>query len=230
MTHEQTDITSVVEVSPFGTDDNQVKDVIRTSGQLFLPVRVALELTKREMAWDEWEQMLRRNTLPGSGEHRANQRKDRTKDISYGVWVAAPSGEWPYSTAHQEARAQQYDIIQHLVSTIDTVAKQAAEANWDGEDALPVAPETEQIAKDLVRIFPAISKVPDVSASPNGEIDFDWAIERHVMLTVSVCGPPEHYIMFVANMEKSEFRGKEPWDNKLPQLVKCCFERMKGWL
>ena len=222
MTHEQTGIIRVVG-DPLGAHANQLRSV-HSTGHLFMPLREALKLTKQELAWDEWEQVVSQTLEPGIGEHPANQRKV----ILYGGWGPTSEGRWPSFPEHQEALRN--DIIQHLVRTIEKISKQASKANWDSEDALPVAPETAIVAKNLVRVLPAFSRVPDVSASPDGDIEFDWAIERHVMLTVSVCGPPEHDILFVANMEKSEFRGKEPWENKLPQLVKCCFERMKGWL
>ena len=147
----------------------------------------------------------------------------------YGGGEGTPA-KWSFVQAHRDQQAQQDDVIHHLIRAIEEVAKQASKTNWDGEDALPVAPETAQIAKKLVRFFPILSEVPDVSASPHGEIDFDWAIDRRTMLTIGVCEPPDHDILFVANIGKSEFRGKEPWENELPQLAKCCFERMKGLL
>ena len=60
--------------------------------------------------------------------------------------------------------------------------------DWDGEGALALAPETVAIAQKLIDEFsPHVSR-PDVNATPHGEVDFDWVIDRDVMLTVSV-GP-----------------------------------------
>ena len=228
MTHEQTAMPSVAG-EPFGVHENRLRGVYRTgtgTGFLLVP-HAEIEPTEPEIIlWDRWGQMGRQSHTPDIQHMPAEYAAKRLLAIFSGGEKITKTG-WSPSPEHQ---AQQHDIIQRLARDIETISNQAKEANWDGEDSLPVAPETEMVAKKLVRLFPPISRVPDVSASPNGEIDLDWAVERHVMLTVSVCPPPEHYILFVANMEKSEFRGKEPWEDKLPQLIKCCFERMKGWL
>lgn len=112
---------------------------------------------------------------------------------------------------------------------IDQVAKHASEPDWDGEDAFPLDPSTVSVAKQLAGLFPRFRQPPEVSASPHGEIDFDWSIGKRGMLTVSVCPPPSNDIVFVANLEDAEVRGRERWANRLPQLVSCCFNRVKGW-
>ena len=60
--------------------------------------------------------------------------------------------------------------------------------DWDGEGALALAPETVDIAQKLIDEFPPHVGRPDVAATPHGEVDFDWVIDRDAMLTVSV-GP-----------------------------------------
>ena len=118
-----------------------------------------------------------------------------------------------------------------LQREIDEVAKHASEPDWDGDDALPLDPSTISVAKQLASLFPPYRNPPEVSATPQGEIDFDWWIGKRGMFTVSVCSPPKNDIVFVANLEDAEFRGRERWvNNRLPQLVSCCFKRMKGWL
>ena len=130
-------------------------------------------------------------------------------------------------------QTRQVDHVIHssvLKKEIKEVARSASRSDWDGEDALPVHPNTVSIAIELASLFPNVKQLPEVSASPHGEIDFDWAVRGDIMLTISVCRPPKHDIVFVATIGEAEVRGREPWKNTLPQLVGCCFERMIGWL
>ena len=96
--------------------------------------------------------------------------------------------------------------------------------DWDGEGAL--APETVAIAQKLIDEFPPLVGKPDVNATPYGEVDFDWVIDRDVMLTVSA-GPAKK-IAFAGLFHGARLNGREPWKGTLPQFVNCCFERLRG--
>ena len=124
----------------------------------------------------------------------------------------------------------QDDIRKHLLRSIDEVERQASKPDWDGDGAVPLQAGTAAVARDLVGCFPPMKVPPEVSASPRGEIDFDWDIDQRVSLIVCVCRPPRHDIVFLATNGDAEVRGREPWGGELPQLVRCCFERMKGYL
>ena len=124
----------------------------------------------------------------------------------------------------------QRDIRERLLRKIEEIKRQASGPNWDGEGAVPLEADTVAVARKLVSYFPSLEVEPDVLASPRGEIDFDWDIDRRISLIVCVCGPPDHDIVFLATNGGAEVRGREPWTDELPQLVRCCFERMKGYL
>ena len=104
------------------------------------------------------------------------------------------------------------------------VREQATE-DWDGEGALALALETVDIAQKLIDEFPPHVSRPDVNATPHGEVDFDWIINRDVMLTVSV-GPSKE-IAFAGLFHGARLNGCEPWEGTLPQSVNCCFERLR---
>lgn len=92
----------------------------------------------------------------------------------------------------------------------------AGEENWDGENALPILPETVKIAEDVVDLFPSSGFLPEVSATPHGEIDFDWVISKDIMLTVSVCPAGKIAYSGIFNIQ-----GSEEWNDQLPSDVVC---------
>ena len=96
--------------------------------------------------------------------------------------------------------------------------------DWDDEGVLALAPETVAVAQKLIDQFPPHVSRPDVNATPHGEVDFDWVIDRNVMLTVSV-GPSKE-IAFAGLFHGARLNGCEPWEGALPQFVNSCFERL----
>ena len=112
-----------------------------------------------------------------------------------------------------------------LKRVVHGLLKDAGTEDWDGEDALALAPETVAIAQKLIDEFPPLVGRPDVNATPHGEVDFDWVIDRDVMLTVSV-GPSKE-IAFAGLFQGARLSGCEPWEGMLPQFVNSCFERLR---
>lgn len=110
---------------------------------------------------------------------------------------------------------------------VNKLLETAGRENWDGEDALAVAPETVRLAEKLADLFPGSVEPPDVSASPHGEIDFDWVSSKNVMLTLCVC--PSGEIAFAGLFNGSEIRGEEPWaeTDPLPHAVETCFDMLR---
>lgn len=110
---------------------------------------------------------------------------------------------------------------------VNKLLETAGRANWDGEDALAVAPETVRLAERLADLFPGSVEPPDVSASPHGEIDFDWVASKNVMLTLCVC--PSGEIAFAGLFNGSEIHGEEPWAtaDPLPRAVETCFDMLR---
>ena len=111
-----------------------------------------------------------------------------------------------------------------LKREVRSLLEEAGTEDWDGEGALALAPETVDIAQKLIDEFPPHIGRPDVAATPHGEVDFDWIINRNVMLTISV-GPSKE-IAFAALFHDARWNGCEPWKGTLSQFVNCCFERL----
>lgn len=112
-----------------------------------------------------------------------------------------------------------------LKREVHSLLEDAGTEDWDGEGALALALETVDIAQKLIDEFPPHIGRPDIAATPHGEVDFDWVIDRDVMLTVSV--GPSKKIAFAGLFHGARLNGCEPWEGLLPQFVNSCFERLR---
>lgn len=102
----------------------------------------------------------------------------------------------------------------------------AGQEDWDGENALAVSSRTVEIAVKLVGLLPGFLAPPNVSASPQGEIDFTWDVSENAMLTVSVC--PSDEIAFAGVFKDLKLYGTRPWTEMLlPSPVQFCFEMLR---
>ena len=128
------------------------------------------------------------------------------------IQSATSTGEYP-DAERESLKTEVYNLL-----------KEAGSEDWDGEDALPLMPETVAIAQKLIDEFPCYISRPDVAATPHGEVDFDWVTDRDVMLTVSVC--PSKAIAFAGLFNGTQVRGSEEWKGTLPRFVKNCFEQL----
>ena len=62
----------------------------------------------------------------------------------------------------------------------------AGKPNWDGEGASPVQGETIQVAEQVIPQLPGNIEPPEISADPNGNVEFDWDLDNGLMFTISV--------------------------------------------
>ena len=109
---------------------------------------------------------------------------------------------------------------------IDSVAESSSKPNWDGDGAAAVLSDTIQVAKKLVESFPGMIELPDVSATPHGEVYFDWTPARDRMLVITVGPPPNHEIVFAAMFGSEKMSGHQCWSGSLPRFLECCLHRI----
>lgn len=121
------------------------------------------------------------------------------------------------------------DIQVYLKNEISGLLEEAGVENWDGEGALALQEDTVLTARNVVDDLPNYAGKPDVSATPHGEVDFDWVINRNLMLTVSI-GPGGKEIAFAGLFYGARLSGRDLWTGKLPQFVRYCFERLRDCL
>ena len=116
-------------------------------------------------------------------------------------------------------------MTSELKQRIYSLLEGAGHENWDGEGALPLDPGTVEFAQCLADQLPACVPVPDIAATPHGEVDFYWILDNDLMLTVSV--GPSGEIAFAGYFHGARLNGEEPWTGILPGFVKCCLERLR---
>ena len=116
------------------------------------------------------------------------------------------------------------DVQASLKKEIRDLLEEAGVENWDGEGALALQEDTVLTASKVVDDLPNYAGRPDISATPHGEVDFDWVIDKDLMLTVSV-GPGGKEIAFAGLFYGARLSGRDSWTGKLPQFVRCCFKK-----
>ena len=77
---------------------------------------------------------------------------------------------------------QQNQCKKDIRDLLNTAGKQ----NWDGEGADPVTPSSADAALKVVPMLPNNVKLPEISADPHGNVQFDWYLDNGTMFTISV--------------------------------------------
>ncbi len=128
-----------------------------------------------------------------------------------------------------EATELSYAARESLKQEVSDLLESAGAEDWDGEGAFPLSPETATTAQRLIDAFPTYARIPDVAATPHGEVDFDWVIDKDLMLTISVV--PAGQIAFAGLLGDARLNGQEAWTGVLPPCVQFCldqFHRRQG--
>ena len=158
--------------------------------------------------------------------HIANEDEPAPVGEASAIVVARPS--LPRARAYGSSMAITGPAIRHsrLQRKILDLYKRVRRGNWDGEGAHAVSEETINIAQTIVTEFPSDIGDPDISASPRGDIDFDWVAKDDVMLTISVVSSGK--IVFALMLGDFHSSGtKESWEGTLPDFFDCCFEHLR---
>ena len=102
---------------------------------------------------------------------------------------------------------------QLLAETLTVIADcRLLEEDWDGEDALPVAPETATMARNLVQqisrgIKPPTKWItPSVAPDPNGRLHLLWSIEGMDLLLILDGKQPDHVTCVTTSTEREPVR------------------------
>ncbi len=72
------------------------------------------------------------------------------------------------------------------ISTIQALAKECAENNWDGNEALPLDLWAVWNTEDFIRALPDDFPMPEVSADPDGSVSLDWIRSQNQIFSVSI--------------------------------------------
>ena len=109
---------------------------------------------------------------------------------------------------------------------IEELAEAAREDNWDGEGASKLSASTKKVALRLVELIShdVVSDDLEIDATPFGSIDFEWVLDRDVMLNVIALSSGE--IGYAYSVHGEQKSGKELWQGILPKAISEVFDKV----
>ncbi len=123
----------------------------------------------------------------------------------------------------QKLMPEQQDTCKTAIrALLDTAGKK----NWDGEGADPVTENTVSVALEVVEELPIAGGIPEISADPEGSVEFNWHLDNGTMLTISIGQTGDIAISGLCDGE-AKLTGMQ-WDSKgkIKSLLRCGL----GWL
>ena len=136
----------------------------------------------------------------------SSAQEERPENV---VWISLSYPEPPTAAWADEIDA----LMQHQDETEEGVYSTQA-----------LSQETADKAKSLLQHFPFNTSEPAISATAQGELDFDWSTESGAMLTISV--GPEGDIAFAFTDGDSEHAGRERSVDTSPDAVRFYLQRI----
>lgn len=111
-------------------------------------------------------------------------------------------------------------------TAIRALLETAGKHNWDGEGADPVIESTVAVAQGVVEELPGDLGAPEISADPEGSVEFFWYLDNGTMFTISIGQTGDIAISGLCNKE-AKLTGMQ-WDRtgKIDSLLHCGL----GWL
>ena len=139
---------------------------------------------------------------------------------------------WQVSSAQEERHENVVSIVLSYpelptaawADEIDALLQQQDETDEDVYSTQGLSQETADKAKSLLQHFPFNTSEPAISATAQGELDFDWCAESGAMLTISV--GPEGDIAFAFTDGDSEHAGRERSVDNSPDAVRFYLQRI----
>lgn len=127
-------------------------------------------------------------------------------------------GRLPTTFYSQNLTSEQQETChKDIYALLDTAGKQ----NWDGEGADPVTEDTVTVAARIVKELPSNVGIPEISADPEGSVEFDWYLDNGTMFTISIGKTGDIAISGLCNGE-AKLTGMQ-WDRtgKIDLLLQC---------
>lgn len=98
--------------------------------------------------------------------------------------------------------------------SLNEVAKEAAEPDWDGYGAVPVAGNAVEYARRVLESLPTTYPPPEVDADPDGEISLEWYRDRDWVFSISVGARGS--LAYAGRFGRSRVRGIEEGADEIP--------------
>ena len=104
-----------------------------------------------------------------------------------------------------------------LCRELAVIAEECRSPDWDGHGAVPVSPDTLTHAQRFVNRLPSGLLDASAGVEPDGHLTLEWCRDPHWTLSVSVS--PESNLYYAALFGTSDVRGREVFQDGVPDLI-----------
>jgi hypothetical protein len=101
---------------------------------------------------------------------------------------------------------------------------ECSQTNWDGYNALPVDRDSFLLAKRFLLSLPLGTRMPSVSAIPDGQLTLEWYSGPRRSLTISF--DPSGDLHYAALIGPSRVSGTEVFADSIPPMILDLIERV----
>ena len=124
-----------------------------------------------------------------------------------------------FSSSPTLTLAQLKQCKKELKNLLETAGK----PDWDGEDADPVTEDVIKAAEKVIDELPRDSGVPEISADPEGNVEFDWHLDNGTMFTVCI-GQTGTVVISGLHPTKAELTVTAKDNERVPSILRCGLE------
>ena len=103
-----------------------------------------------------------------------------------------------------------------VIRELERVRRECATKDWDGYNADPVREESYSSAMQFAQLLPSAVPSPEVYATPDGDVCFEWYETKNKVFTVGV-GDRKCYYAGLFGTEK--FYGKADFQEGIPDEI-----------
>ena len=154
---------------------------------------------------------------------RADTTTGRATPHAAAVSRDARRGHKQLVAALSSIREERHLVARHKLIEVFRVGR---ELGWDGQDAPPVSVTAYVHARTFLELLPSAFPTPHVSADLEGEIAFDWIVNRGRMFAVSFGNDVQ--VAYSGLLDGSSFFGTEPVSERFPTGIGDFLRRLYG--
>lgn len=112
------------------------------------------------------------------------------------------------------------------ISKLKAMAMECAEADWNGDGAVPVNPISVFLAENLVRALPDSIPLPEFSPEPDGSVTLDWILSQYRVFSISVGTSNRLAYAWLDGSDKGHAVAQFDGERVPPRIVDCIAEIM----
>jgi hypothetical protein len=103
------------------------------------------------------------------------------------------------------------------IADLMAISEECQDANWDGQGAAPVLPQTVDLARRFIEALPLGAATFSVGVEPDGHLTFEWYRSPRNLLSVSVS--PSGNVHFAATLGSRKRYGSEPFIDEVSKEI-----------